>query len=123
MAERLDKIHIRNLKCRCIVGINDDEREKKQDVVINLTLEADLSKSCVSDVIGDTVDYKRVKQNILALVEDSQFFLVERLVQRIADTCLEDDRVQAVCVSLDKPGALRFAESVAVEIYRTRDGQ
>ena len=123
MADRLDRIYVRNLKCRCILGINPDEREKKQDVVINLVLEADLSDACGSDAIDDTVDYKRVKQRVLALVENSDHFLVERIVERIAETCLEDERVQAVQVSLDKPGALRFAESVAVEIYRSRDGR
>ena len=122
MADRvLDRIHIRELACRCIVGINPDERTNKQDVIINLTLEADLSGACASDRIEDTIDYKRVKQSILKLVENSSFFLVERLAESIAEVCFGEPRVQGVTVSVDKPGALRFTRSVAIESTRRRD--
>jgi len=48
---------------------------------------------------------------------------VEKLAQQIADCCLNAEGVQKVQVTVDKPGALRFARSVAVEIIRTKDGQ
>mgnify|MGYP003780250905 CR=1 FL=1 len=121
MADRcLDRIHIRDLHARCIIGINEEERHNKQDVIVNITLHADLTRAGRSDNIEDTVDYKRVKQNVLRLVEESSFFLVERLAQRIADVCLEDAAVQRADVTVDKPGALRFARSVAVQISRER---
>jgi dihydroneopterin aldolase/D-erythro-7,8-dihydroneopterin triphosphate epimerase len=124
MAERpLDQIHIRDLTCRCIVGINPDERTNQQDVVINVTLYVDLREACTTDRIDDTVDYKSVKTAVLAMVEKSSCYLVERLAEQIAETCFQDTRVEAVRVTLDKPGALRFARSVAVEIYRERAGK
>lgn len=119
---RLDRIYIRDLKCRCIVGINSDERTNLQDVIIGIVLFADLRAACASDRIEDTVDYKSVKQAVLSMVEASSYFLVERLAERIAEVCLENARVRAVRVTVDKPGALRFAHSVAVEIYRERPG-
>lgn len=122
MDRPLDRIHIRELTSRCIVGINPEERVNKQDVIVNVTLEADLRDACANDRIDDTIDYKRVKQSILALVEDSEFFLIERLAQAIADVCFREPRVQIAHVSVDKPGALRFARSVAVQITRHRDG-
>jgi D-erythro-7,8-dihydroneopterin triphosphate epimerase len=117
---RLDRIYIRDLMVRCIVGINQEERVNKQDIVINIILHADLRKPGTTDCIEDTIDYKAVKKRILALVEGSSFFLIERLAQVIADACLEEAGVQCVRVSIDKPGALRFARSVAVEITRDR---
>lgn len=116
----LDKIHIRDLLVRCIVGIYDEERAAKQDVVINITLYADFSEACRSDHIRDTVDYKRIKKQVVALVENSQYFLLEKLADAIAMICLDDPRVRRVQVCVDKPGALRFARSVAVEITRER---
>jgi dihydroneopterin aldolase/D-erythro-7,8-dihydroneopterin triphosphate epimerase len=116
----LDKIHIRDLSLRCIVGIYPEERAAKQDVVLNITIDADCRQACTSDDIKDTVDYKRIKKAVVALVEDSEFFLVERLAQAVADVCLEAPGVQRVSVTLDKPGALRFARSVAVQITRER---
>jgi D-erythro-7,8-dihydroneopterin triphosphate epimerase len=122
MAESLpaDRIHIRNIRCRCIVGINPEEREKHQDIIINITLWVDLSKPGQTDDITDTVDYKELKKKVLELAETSAFFLIERLARGVADLCLEDSRVARAQVSVDKPGALRFADSVAVEITRGR---
>ena len=121
MAERaLDRIHICDLLQRCIIGIYDEERREKQDVVINITLYADLRAAGRSDNIDDTVDYKSIKKQIIAMVETSSFFLVERLAERIAEICLAHEAVQRVGVRVAKPGALRFARTVDVEIERDR---
>lgn len=123
MADRpLDRIHIRDLLVRTIVGIREWEREKKQDVVLNITLHADLAAACRSDAIEDTVDYVAIKRNVIDTVERSSFYLVERLAQAVADVCLQDERVKRADVLLEKPGALRFARTVAVEITRERGG-
>ena len=119
--DKLDKIHIKDLMLRCIIGLNYWEREKKQDVMINITLYADLSTACQSDNIEDTVDYKDIKQKVVDMAEASSYMLVERLAQHIADICLENPKVQKVKVMIDKTGALRFARSVGVEIIRERE--
>lgn len=116
----LDRIHIRDLALRCVIGLYEDERREKQDVVINITLYADLGKACRSDDVGDTVDYKIIKKNVIALVEQSSCRLIEHLAEQIAQTCLADPRVVRVSVCVDKPAALRFTRSVAVEIVRER---
>ncbi len=117
----LDKIHIRDLFLRCIIGNNPEERVKRQDVMMNITLYADLSSACRSDQMEDTVDYKKIKNQIVEMVENSSYFLIERLAERIAEICLESQLVQKVRVLVEKPGALRFARSVGVEIVRTRN--
>jgi FolB domain-containing protein len=117
----LDRIHIRDLLVRCILGVYPDERREKQDVIVNITLYADLRKACLSDDIEDTVDYKTIKKRTLKMVQQSDYFLVERLAERIAELALESPVVQRVDVAVDKPGALRFARSVAVEITRARE--
>lgn len=117
----LDRIHIRDLQVRCILGVYAEERREKQDVVINVTLYTDLRAAGLSDRIEDTVDYKHLKKKIVAVVEQSSFFLVERLAQCVADCCLDEPRVERVRVSVDKPSALRFARSVAVDIERVRE--
>lgn len=119
--KHLDKIHIRDLLLRCIIGINDDERREKQDVNINITLFADLRKAGRNDDISDTVDYKTIKKRVITMVDESAFFLVERLAARIAEICLENKRVRKVRVRVAKPGALRFARTVEVDITRDQD--
>lgn len=116
----LDRIHIRQLRLRCIIGVFPEERREKQDVLLSLTLHADLSKPCRSDEIADTVDYKELKKRIVNRVEASEFYLIERLAEEVAGLALDTEGVRQVDVTVDKPGALRFAESVAVEITRIR---
>ena len=115
-----DRIYIRRLHARCIIGIFPEERTEKQDVFLDITMHADLRDAGASDAIEDTVDYKRVKKEVLAMIEASEYFLIERLAEQTAAICFKDSRVHRVEVVVDKPGALRFAQSVAVHIVRDR---
>jgi len=115
-----DQIEIKDLLVRAILGINDDERENRQDVVINLTLETDTRRPGRSDDIRDAVNYRTIAKRVIDLAEESRYFLVERLAEEIARVCLADERVQRVRVSVEKPSALRFARSVGVTIMRDR---
>jgi len=116
----MDRILIKDLRARCILGINDEERREKQDVVVNLALSADLRTAGKSDRFEDAVDYRALKKRILAMIEGSSFYLVEGLAERIAEICLEHPRVAQAQVTVEKPSALRFARSVGVEITRAR---
>jgi len=115
---KLDKISIKDLLLRTLVGINPDELIKKQDVIINIVMYADLAKACSSDQIDDTVDYKTTKDKIVSMIEKSQCSLIEHLCEKVAAICLEDHRIQHCSVAIDKPGALRYARSVSVCIHR-----
>ena len=117
-----DTILVRDLLVRGIVGINPEERVKTQDIVINLALEADTKPAAASDAIEDAVNYRTIAKRVIELVEGSGFYLVERLADRIAALCLEDARVTACEVTVEKPTALRFAGSVGVKIRRERGG-
>lgn len=121
MTHGLDRIHIRDLLLRTIIGVTPDEREKRQDVVINLTLYLDTHRAGHSDKIGDTVNYQTVTNRIIQHVESSDYYLVEALANSIAQIILTEFPVERVRVSVEKPGALRFARSVGVEIERTRE--
>jgi dihydroneopterin aldolase/D-erythro-7,8-dihydroneopterin triphosphate epimerase len=121
MTSNIDRINIKNLLVRGIVGINPDEREKKQDILVNVTMWADTSAAAESDDIADAVNYRSVTKAIIAHVEEGAPMLVERLATELVDLCLAaDTRIDAVEVQLDKPGALRFAESVGVTVFRKR---
>lgn len=115
-----DKILIKDLLLRGIIGIHDWEREKRQDILINIEMEADCRPAGLSDDFQDAVDYRAITKSIITLVEDSQFFLVEKMAEEIAGLCLGDPRVAAVRVRVEKPGAVRFSRSVGVEVQRHR---
>src|SRR5208337_1078629 len=114
----MDKILIKDLRLRCIIGINEFERREKQDVTINVVIWSNLTEAAKTDDISKTVDYKEITKRIIKLVEGSEFRLVETLAEKVAESCLEHARAKKVRVTVEKPGALRFARSVGVSILR-----
>ena len=116
----MDKIIIKDLLVRGIIGINDDERVNKQDILLNLTIFADTRPAAASDDIADAVNYRTITKRIIDHVESSADFLVEKLVNDIARIILLEFNAERVHVRVEKPGALRFARSVGVEIERKR---
>ena len=113
-----DKVVIKDLLLRGIIGINDWEREKRQDILINITLLGDLKKAGQSDDIEDAINYRTVTKQVIQLVETSQRLTVEALAADIARIGCQTPGVTLAKVRVEKPGALRFAESVGVEIER-----
>ena len=119
----MDHILVRDLAARAIIGDNPGERRARQDVLLQLRLGYDGGKAAKSDKLADALDYRALKKRVIDLVEASRFHLLEALAEAVADSCLEDARVKEVTVTVDKPGALRFARSVAIEITRKRAGR
>ena len=113
-------IRIKNLRLRGVIGINDWERKLTQDITINIKMEFDGSKAAESDDLNDTIDYKRLKHQIIKLVDDSSFGLIETLSSEILKLVMEDERVCHASVEVDKPNALRYADSVSVTAEASR---
>lgn len=118
---RDDSIFIRHLLLRTIIGLNDWERETEQDVLIDLEILFDLRAAGTSDDVEDTINYRTISKSIIAYVESSRHYLVEALATAIARLVIVEHGAGRVRVRVEKPGALRFAESVGVEIERTAE--
>jgi len=117
----MDKVIIKDLLARGILGVRDWERKRAQDILINLTLFTDTKRAGETDNLEDCVNYSTMSKKILAHAESAARLTVEALANDLAKICLEDKSVQKVIVRVEKPGAVRFAGSVGVEIERSRD--
>ena len=111
---------IQNLRLRTIIGFNDWERKNKQDVIINIKAGFDSGNSTKSDDVADTVDYKIIIKKVIKAVEESDFNLLEKLTQMVLDIVMENPRIAWASVKIDKPFALRFADSVSIELKSKR---
>lgn len=116
----MDQILIKDLLCRGVIGISDAERANKQNILVNLVLLTNTMDAGQSDSIDDCVNYSTVAKQVMALTETAARFTVEALAADIARLCLSFDRVDACRVRVEKPGAVRFAGSVGVEIERDK---
>ena len=117
----MDQIFISDLVVRGIIGINDWEREKPQEILINIILFGDLSRAGNSDDIKDSINYRTVAKKVAAHAETAQRLTVEALATDLAHLCLEEAGVQKVRVRVEKPGAVRFSRFVGVEIEREKE--
>jgi FolB domain-containing protein len=116
----MDKVFIKDLLVRGIIGIREWEREKEQDILINVTVYTDTIRAAETDDINDCVDYSALAKKVQAHAETAQRLTVEALANDLARICLEEDLVKKVVVRVEKPGAVRFAKSVGVEVERKR---
>ena len=114
----MDKVIIKDLLVRGIIGLNDWEREKPQDILINIVLYADIKKAGETDDIQHSVNYRTIAKKTIAHAETAERLTVEALAEDIAKLCLEEPHVCKVRIRVEKPGAVRFADSVGVEIER-----
>jgi FolB domain-containing protein len=117
----MDKVIIKNLLARGIIGIRDWERKRAQDILINIILYTDTRQAAKTDNITDCADYSAISKKVLAHAESAGRFTVEALANDLAGLCLNQNNVNRVVVRVEKPGAVRFAESVGVEIERSND--
>jgi FolB domain-containing protein len=116
----MDKIFIKDLVARGIIGINDWEREKPQEILINITVFTDTRRAAKTDDLADCVDYRALAKKVQAHAETAARMTVEALANDLAEICLEQTDVEKAVVRVEKPGAVRFSSSVGVEIERTK---
>ena len=109
-------IRIKNLRLRTIIGIQKWERDEKQDVIINIEFDYNSLRAVKSDKITDAIEYKALTKTIITRVESSNFYLIEKLTKTILDIVLKQKGAKRAVVRVDKPFALRFADSVSCEL-------
>jgi len=112
-------INIRNLRLRTYIGFNPEEREKQQDIVINIEVSYAVGPAALQDEVEQALDYKVITKRVIRHVEDGRFLLLERLVADVLEICSDHPSIRMARVTIDKPHALRFADSVSLTLeYR-----
>lgn len=114
-------INIKNLRLRTLIGFNPEEREKKQDVILNVEVKYQISGAVLEDHVEDALNYKVITKKIIEHVEQGQFLLLEKLVSDVLGICSEHPGVHYSRVTIDKPHALRFADSVSLTLEYQSD--
>ncbi len=112
-------IHIKELSVDCILGVSEKERSKKQTVLIDILLTIDAQRSAKTDNIHDTVNYSDVRKEIIALVEKSQFHLLEALNHAILDICLSKKGILSATVTVNKPKIYSDTKGVSMSMTKS----
>lgn len=120
----MDKMHINGLEVFAYHGIFEEEKNRGQKFVMDITLEADLRPACDSDSLEDTIDYGAVCETVENVMREKKCDLIECAAQRVIQALFARfDKIAAVSLYLRKPQApvISRIEYAAVEIYRRRE--
>jgi len=108
------KVQIKNLLLRAYIGIKEEEINNLQDVIINVRLTYDATEAINRNEITAALNYRTITKQIIGHVDSNRFALLERLTHEVLNIIMEHGAVQWAQVEIDKPHALRYAESVSV---------
>ena len=122
MKLNLATIRIKNLRLRTYIGIKEDEILNQQDVIINVKIHYDAEQATDSDQMEDALNYKTITKRIIRLVEDNRFSLLEKLTSDVLVIAAEHPWVRYAEAEVDKPHALRFADSVSLCLSCNKEG-
>ncbi len=117
----LATIRIKNLRLRTYIGIKDDEIQNRQDVLINAVIRYRADNAVAFNHIEQALNYRTITKAIIALVEENRFLLLERMTREVLDLIMSHEAVLTAQVEIDKPHALRFADSVSVTLSASRE--
>ncbi|MGB0733047.1 MAG: dihydroneopterin triphosphate 2'-epimerase [Pontibacterium sp.] len=109
-------IKITNLRLRTFIGFNPEEMTKQQDVVINIEIHYPAHKAMSEDSVDDALNYKTITKQIIQHVEAGRFKLLEKLVSDLLEISSAHSWTEYARVTVDKPHALRFADSVSLTL-------
>ncbi|MDA3024460.1 MAG: 2-amino-4-hydroxy-6-hydroxymethyldihydropteridine diphosphokinase [Actinomycetota bacterium] len=117
-----DHVLINDLRFESIIGVLDQERLAPQPLRVDVDMEIDLHDAGSSDDLEQTVHYGEVAVALANLARDTQYLLLERLAQHMAEVVLSFPLVRAVELTLTKlqPPIPEQIDSTAVRIRRVR---
>jgi D-erythro-7,8-dihydroneopterin triphosphate epimerase len=120
--DQIAKIHIQDLRLRTYIGINEDEKKNRQDVVINIRIHYHAAKAVSFNEIDEALNYRTITKRVIRHVEENRFLLLERMTDEVLALVMEHPEVMWADVQIDKPHALRFSDSVSIALSARREG-
>ena len=111
---------IKNFIIQEIIGIHEHEKIKKQKIKFNIIL--DINQNSIPDEkdIKSIVDYEKITNKLENLTKSKKYNFLESLAEDSFKEIFEDKRINSVTIKIEKPEAIKNAESVGVEVFKTR---
>lgn len=116
----LATIRIKNLRLRTFIGIKDEEIKNRQDIIVNIVIRYRADHAVQFNQIDQALNYRTITKHIISYIEEGRFLLLERLTREVLDIVMTYPQVLTAQVEIDKPYALRFADSVSITLSETR---
>ena len=111
---------IKNFIIHEIIGVHEHEKIKKQKIKFNIVIDVDNNVLPNEKDIKSIVDYEKITNNLKNLVKNKKYNFLESLAEDSFKEIFEDKRINSVKIKIEKPEAIKNAESVGVEVFKNR---
>lgn len=116
----MDKIFIKNLTVSGILGIHAHEQRHPREIRISAVATTDIKAAALNDDITQTVNYSTLAKIIARHIENTPHLTIEALIEALAAEIMQNESIDSIWLRVEKPNAVPAAESVGVEITRSR---
>ncbi|GGA81844.1 7,8-dihydroneopterin aldolase [Neiella marina] len=116
-----DTVFIQSLSVDTVIGVYDWEKKIQQTLLFDIEMTTDIAAAAASDDLADTLDYEAVSNRVIEHVKNARVELLETLIEQVAQIILVEFGVKQVALTVHKPGAVKAAKSVGLQIVRRAD--
>ena len=102
------------------IGIHEHEKTKKQKIKFNIVVNVNQNTMPNEKDIKSIVDYEKITNKLENLVKNKKYNFLESLAEDSFKEIFEDKRINSVKIKIEKPEAIKNAESVGVEVFKNR---
>lgn len=107
---------ISDLKVSCIIGLNEDERVKTQEIFMDIDVEYDVEEAIKSDAV--TLDYVKVSFLCADVAIKGQYFTLEYLCNAALDAMSNAWNITWARITIKKPAAIPKAKYAAISLEK-----
>jgi len=103
-----------------IIGIHEHEKIRKQKIKFNIVIDVDRNTLPNEEDIKSIIDYEKITNKLENLTKKKKYNFLESLAEDSFEEIFKDKRINSVTIKIEKPEAIKNAESVGVEVFKTR---
>ncbi len=115
----MDTLFLHDLRAETVIGVNQWERRIRQTLSLDLEVDYDARPAAAQDNLAEALDYWKLAKRVIAVVEASEFQLVETLAEAVARLLVTEFKVSRVQLAVSKPGILQKQARVGIRIERS----
>ena len=114
-------VFIKDFIIQEIIGIHEHEKVKKQKIKFNIVIDINQNTFPNEKDIKSIVDYEKITNKLENLAKSKKYNFLESLAEDSFKEIFEDKRIDAITIKIEKPDAIKNAESVGVKVFKTRN--
>jgi len=103
-----------------IIGIHKNEKINKQKIIFNIVINVNQNIYPDENNLGSIVDYEKITNKLENLVKNKKYNFLESLAEDSFEEIFSDKRINSVKIKIEKPDAIKNAQSVGVEVFKSR---